>query len=154
MIQIVNCFFLFDSVHLMKCWRNNRLNQKDCHQTLTFPDFRDPSVIHKASVGVLKKLQESEKQHLVKLAPSLTHKALNPSNMERQSVPLMLRIFNDKVVTALHVHATKPGNNEVIINGTRLFIETVLTLWTMLNVKQPLKGRNIRDSKCGSHSSN
>ena len=61
-------------------------------------------------------------------------------------MPLMLRIFNDKVVTALHIHAAKPSNYEVIINGTRLFIETVLTLWTMLNVKHPLKGRNLRDA--------
>jgi len=60
----------------------------------------------------------------------------------------MLRIFNDKVVTALHIFATQPGNNESMINGTRVFIETILTLWKMLNVKHPLKGRNLRDSNC------
>ncbi len=143
-------FFLFDTVHLMKCVRNNWLNQKNASQTLTFPDIVDPSVIHKASVRVLKELYESEKQSLVKLAPSLSHKALNPSNVDRQSVPLMLRIFNDKVVTALHYVATKSQNDltVTVINDTRIFIEMISTLWKMLNVKHPLKGRNLRDENC------
>ncbi len=142
-------FFLFDSVHLMKCVRNNWFNQKDNNQTLTFPDVADPSVIHKASVRVLKELYSSEKKSLIKLAPSLSHKALNPSNMDRQSVPLMLRVFNDKVVTALHMFAaTKSDYDASLINGTRVFIEMMLRVWKMLNVKHPLKGRNLRDEDC------
>lgn len=132
----------------MKCVRNNWFNQKDACQTLTFPDIVDPSVIHTASVRVLKELYDSEKQSLVKLAPPLSHKALKPSNVDRQSVPLMLRIFNDKVVTALHYVATKSDNDLSVINGTRNFIEMVLTLWKMLNVKHPFKGRNLRDENC------
>ena len=75
-------FFLFDSVHLMKCIRNNWLNQKDSAQTLHFPDIDDLKTIHTAQFKVLQELYESEKQSLVKLAPSLCQKALTPSNTE------------------------------------------------------------------------
>ena len=47
-------FFLFDSVGIIKYVRNNWFNQKDNNQTLTYPDVTDPSVVHKASVRVLK----------------------------------------------------------------------------------------------------
>jgi hypothetical protein len=138
-------FFLFDSVHLMKCIRNNWLNQKDSEQTLRFPDIEDLQTIHTAQFKVLKELYESEKQNLIKLAPSLCQKALSPSNTERQSVPLMLRIFNDKIVSVLSVVSQRPNHNSSAINDTRIFIDTILRLWKILNVKHALKGRNQRD---------
>src|SRR6218665_1925937 len=94
-------FFLFDTVHIFKCIRNNWINQKDSDQTFLFPDMLDENLLHKAKFNILKQLHENEKNNLVKLAPSLSFKALNPSNTERQSVPLMLCIFNEKVVAAL-----------------------------------------------------
>ena len=138
-------FFLFDSVHLMKCVRNNWINQKDPAQTLNFPDMDNHSVVRRAHFLVLKEMHESESHKLVKLAPSLCQKALNPSNTDRQSVPLMLRIFNDKVVTALSIYATTNSNKSEPITDTRIFIHMMLKLWKMLNVKHPLKGRNQRD---------
>jgi len=60
-------------------------------------------------------------------------------------VPLMLRIFNDKVVTALHYVAIKSNNDSSVINGARVFIEMVWTLWKTLNVKNLLKGNNLRE---------
>jgi len=32
-------FFLFDTVHIMKCVSNNWINQKKCEQTFCFSDF-------------------------------------------------------------------------------------------------------------------
>jgi hypothetical protein len=64
--------------------------------------------------------------------------------MDRQSVPLTLRIFNDKVVCFIHV-AAKHETGAALIDGARVFITMILALWKMLKVKHPLKGRNLRD---------
>jgi hypothetical protein len=59
-------FFLFDSLHFIKCVRNNWFNQKDDNQTgirkfaLTFLNVTNPEMIHKTSVHVLKQLYNSE----------------------------------------------------------------------------------------------
>ena len=84
-------FFLFDSVHLLKCIRNNWINTADSKQTLIYPDLNDKTVFHKASFADLKSQYNSEEKRIVKLAPQLTHKALYPSNTERQKVSLALK---------------------------------------------------------------
>jgi hypothetical protein len=53
-------FFLFDSVHLLKCVRNNWLGQCDSENTFLFPDMNTDNVL-KASFSHLRKLYESEK---------------------------------------------------------------------------------------------
>jgi hypothetical protein len=52
-------FFLFDTVHLFKCIRNNWINQKDSDQTLIFPDMIDTNLINNAKFNVLKQLHDS-----------------------------------------------------------------------------------------------
>jgi len=105
----------------MKCIRNNWINQKDPAQTPTFPDLTDLSIVRNAYFKVLKELYENEKNSLVKLAPSLSQKAVNPSNTDRQSVPLMLSVFNDKTTCALSIFATKPGCCSAAINDTIIY---------------------------------
>jgi hypothetical protein len=143
-------FFLYDSVHLAKCVRNNWLNQKDDAQTLTYPDFNsdESTVLHKACFAAVKQLYESEKACSVKLAPSLSQEAHYPTNTERQSVHLMLSVFNEKVVTALAMFGDKEKNcdSKQVITDTKTFIEIISKLWKMLNVKHPFKGRNTRDA--------
>lgn len=71
-------FYIFDSVHILKCIRNNWLNQKD--QTLTYPEFNllnDCSC--KATFSELKMLYNIESNNLVKYAYSLNIKSLNPT---------------------------------------------------------------------------
>ena len=53
-------FFLFDSVHLLKCVRNNWLGQCDAENTSIFPDFNDGREC-KASLSQLRNLYNSEK---------------------------------------------------------------------------------------------
>jgi len=141
-------FFLFDTVHILKCVRNNWINQKDWEQTFVFPDFVNGECVQKARFRVLKDLYEHEKQSLAKLAPSLNPKALNPTSTERQSVPLMLRIFNDKVVTGLEYFADSCACPNDFVLDAKQFVQIFVGLWKMLNVKQPMKGRNLRDSFC------
>src|SRR6218665_1349082 len=143
-------FFLFDTVHIFKCIRNNWINQKDSDQTFLFPDMLDANLLHKAKFNILKQLHENEKNNLVKLAPSLSFKALNPSNTERQSVPLMLCIFNEKVVAALTLLSQQqnPKFDKASVDDTLVFIDIIVSLWKMLNVKHPFKDRNLQDQKC------
>jgi hypothetical protein len=145
-------FFLFDSVHLLKCIRNNWINQRDAAQTLTYPDLHNEgsTELHRACFAAVKQLYESEKNCSVKQAPSLSQKALYPSSTERQNVQLALCVFNDKTVTALDRFGDKEKNCDAqqVIYDTRDFIDIILKLWKLLNVKHPLKGRNLRDIDC------
>lgn len=137
-------FFILDTVHILKCIRNNWLNQRNCGRCIFFPDFSSltetPSVLT-ASFNTLCKLHEGEKDELLRLAPTLSFKALNPSNLERQNVKLALRIFHSSTVAALR--STKVTLDHA--NGTLEFISIVLKWWDIVNVKTPLKGQRLRD---------
>lgn len=65
-------FFLFDSVHLLKCIRNNWLNSKP-DQTLYYPHFQS-SEKRVASFRSLKKLHELENSQLLKFGYTLSLK--------------------------------------------------------------------------------
>ncbi|KAH9378468.1 hypothetical protein HPB48_016552 [Haemaphysalis longicornis] len=101
---------------------------------------KTPSVLT-ASFNTLCKLHEGEKDELLRLAPTLSFKALNPSNLERQNVKLALRIFHSSTVAALR--STKVTLDHA--NGTLEFISIVLKWWDIVNVKTPLKGQRLRD---------
>lgn len=138
-------FFLFDSVHLIKCIRNNWINQVD--QTLRYPNecTAATGVLSKASFAHLKQIYESEKTAVIKLAPGLTFTALHPNNLQRQNVGLALRVFDEKLVAALD-HFGKSTNSD--LSGTQNFISTIAQLWKICNVKHPLNGQRLNDPFC------
>ena len=91
-------FFLFDSVHILKCIRNNGLNFKNAGKCFIYPQFSfmdicstvtQPGLI-KASFDALRRIQNLESDELVKFSYRLSLKALSPSNLERQKVSLVL----------------------------------------------------------------
>lgn len=137
----IKLFFLFDSVHLLKCIRNNWINQADTSQTFTFPDLDNKTLIRRACFADLKKLHSFEDTRIVKLAPNLTHKALNPSSTERQKVSLVLKVFNEKTIAALSFFPALSDS----VDGTKSFLDIILKLWKLFNVKDPHKGRHLRD---------
>jgi len=134
-------FFLFDSVHLLKSIRNNWLGQNDCEHTFVFPNL-DSDDKCKASFSHLRQLHKNEKDSIVKMAPCLTHKSLYPSNLERQNIKLVLKVFDEKVVVALDHYGKQNGKD---ISGTHSFITVILKLWKILNVKSSNKGHRKRD---------
>ena len=142
-------FFLFDTVHLLKSVRNNWLGQKDCDKTFSFPSFpysgTENTDVVTASFSHLRRLYASERDSIVKLAPSLTYKALYPSNLERQNVKLALKVFDEKSVVALGEYGSQTGTD---VSGTQTFVNIVLTLWKILNVKTTNKGFRKRDDDC------
>lgn len=117
-------YLLFDTVHLLKCIRNNWITEK-C-QRLT---------IDKKSVGSfsdVKKLYEAEKHSVLKTSP-LTEASVCPSKLQLQNVQHVLRVFNDKVVAGLKLQ----GDHE-----TANFIQNILDWWNVVNVSA--KGQDLR----------
>lgn len=99
-------FFLFDSVHILKCIRNNWLGQKDERKCMMFPKFcyngnHELDNIQSAPFSSLHKLYALESQSLVKYCYKLTSKALSPTTFERQNVNLVLQIFNEYTIQGL-----------------------------------------------------
>ena len=83
-----------------------------------------------------------ESDYLIKYAYKLSAKALQPSNLERQNVKLVLQIFNDFVSQALNEIGERFGIPHSI--DTAAFIKIITTWWDIVNVKTPHK--NIRRS--------
>ena len=139
-------FFLFDSVHILKCIRNNWLNLKSSDKCFAFPHFEFGNITTKPCIGFalasfnsLKQLHNAECNSLVKFAYKLLVKALNPSTFELQNVKLALQIFNNFTVEALMI----PGENLNISHYANMsvFIKIIVTWWQIVNVKTPLKGK-------------
>ncbi|XP_035212330.1 uncharacterized protein LOC118186362 [Stegodyphus dumicola] len=140
-------FLLFDSVHLLKCIRNNWLNQAETNQTFNIPSFDDTdNKLYCASLLHLKKLYNIEQQHSIKIAPALSKKVLYPTSLERQNVSTAVKLFDEKTVAALHVELkeNKTGYGETV-RGTKYFIEIILKWWSIVNVKHPRKGLHLAD---------
>ncbi|XP_075739881.1 uncharacterized protein LOC142785325 [Rhipicephalus microplus] len=139
-------FFLIDPVHLMKCVRNNWLNQRNSGTCMFFPSATESSVqppILTALFRTLRELHLKEQGQLIKSAPALTTKSLNPSNMERQNVKLALKIFNPSTAAALRACGPKLQLEHVA--GTAEFLELITKWWSIVNVKTCNKGIRLRD---------
>ena len=87
---------MFDPVHIVKCIRNNWINQKDTKTTFTFPSIDHyfsgtfPYHLSNASFKDLRNIYKSEQYSNAKIAHKLASKVVWPSVLERQSVPLAL----------------------------------------------------------------
>lgn len=145
--QQLPLFHIIDTVHLLKCIRNNWLNQKTCDKCLYFPPFESEQEqgvkMQGASFTSLKKLYEAEQDSVVKVAYGLTYKSLNPTNLERQNVKLAMKIFSSFVSSALRLRGTEL--KLILPEETAEFIDLVLRWWNIVNVKTPQKGWRLRD---------
>ncbi|XP_037561685.2 uncharacterized protein LOC119440995 [Dermacentor silvarum] len=138
-------FFLIDPVHLLKCVRNNWINQRNAGTCMFFPSPTGPSEkppILTASFKTLRELHSKEQSQQIKSAPTLTTKALNPSNIERQNVMLALKIFNPSTAAALRTCGPRLQFEHVV--RTAEFLE-IIKWWSILNVKTCNKGIRLRD---------
>ena len=130
-------YILFDTVHLLKCIRNNWIN--DVEKSFIFPDFSDNTVILNAVFSDLINIYHMEKESILKDGYKLTWKSLFPNNIDRQNVKLALKVFDRTTIAALEVlgpHTSKLQHWE----GTAQFISIVLKFWNIVNVKNTTKG--------------
>lgn len=142
-------FFVIDSVHILKCIRNNWINQKNNDKCMFYPDFDncyniDNKCMKYASFNTLKHLYDLEKSSIVRYENKLTLKSLSPSNLERQNVQLVLQVFNEYVVNALLILG--PKNNLKYSLETAKYIELIYQWWCIMNVKCPQKGKRLKNT--------
>lgn len=140
-------FFFIDSVHIFKNIRNNWLNQKNTGKCFFYPDFDDPqnSQFRTASFMAIRKIYDIENgsDELVSYSRGLTLKSVSPSNLERQSVNLVMKIFNKFVVQALL--ELGPKYNVPHFKDTAKFIDIICKWWDIFNVKSVNKGIHQRN---------
>ena len=120
-------FLLFDTVHLFKCLRNNWVSEKT--QQLTF----DNEIV--GNFADIKDLYHDEKGSILKTTP-LVSAAVHPSRLQLQNVQHVVKVFNDKVVTALKV------KNK---HGTASLVQQVLSWWKAINVSTPGDEQRFND---------
>lgn len=138
-------FYVTDSVHILKCVRNNCLNQKNTGRCF-FPDIQsiyDKVHVSGASFDVLCKLHASEEENLSKYAYGLTCKALQPSTLQRQNVKLAFKVFSIFVEEASKTRGV--SMNLDYASSTAELIGIIRKWWSVVNVKTPKKGRRLND---------
>jgi hypothetical protein len=88
---------MYDPVHLLKNIRNNWITERS--QTLSFTSTAGEQ--SEAKWTDLQELYMTETQTFTKLS-TLNKTALNPSNLEKQKVSLVLDVFSEKTSCALN----------------------------------------------------
>lgn len=137
-------FFMYDAVHLLKCIRNNWLNQRDANQTMKYPEYSPDSIYYEnhrtecAPFKTLKQLYRLESTSLLKQGYKLSAKAISPSNLERQNVKLAVQIFNEYVVQSLLTLGRQ--HSLTYHSSVANYINLIYTWWTIMNVQSHNKG--------------
>lgn len=136
-------YYLFDSVHILKCLRNIWLNQKNLGTCMFYPNFETLLPFCTASFQALKKLHEIECNKLLKYGYGLSEKALAPTSFERQNVKLVLQVINNVVAEGLQL--VGEVNNIPHHKETAEYIKILCKWWSVMNVKTLYKGEHKRD---------
>ena len=130
-------YLLYDYVHLMKNIRNNWITEPSGDL-----DFHHEGKKYTASWAHLVELQEREEHHKavygsgVRGMSRLNRVAVEPKPIERQNVDTCLRVFCEETSAALRVH---PDMDSDEVEGTALFIDKVVAMWKILNVRSKNK---------------
>ena len=128
-------FLVYDYVHIFKNIRNNWITV--LNKMLSFE--KDGKTLI-ASWADVQALYEEDRLTTLRLT-KLTHTSVFPKPLQRQSVPLVCQVFNDKTVAAM-VSLQK----KLLINdGTIEFIRMVTNWFHMMNVKDKYSGIHSRD---------
>ena len=117
-------FLLFDTTHLMKNIRNNWITESRKELSFRSPES-EREVLGEWNDVV--DLYSAECDNVIKMTP-LTLSSCFPSSIQQQNLPLVLKVFSEKVIAAL------------ILKGkvdTAVFIGSILRMWKILNVKAP-----------------
>ena len=141
-------FFLFDSVHILKCIKNNWLGQKDPSKCMVFSKFshngnHQLDSFQRVPFCTLQKLHALESQSILKNCYKLASKRLSPTNLERQNVNLVLQIFSEYTIKGL----LTLGKLKCLPNFVEVaeYINIFYIWWTIKNVKTPNKGCRVRN---------
>ncbi|CAL1272772.1 unnamed protein product [Larinioides sclopetarius] len=115
-------------------------------------DFTITNNSKATSLNSVRKLYDLESSNILKFGYGLTRKALWPTNLERQSVKLALKLLNTNIVHALRELGIK--YNLEHYEQTAEFINIICTWWDIVNVKTPNKGKAKNNPMCEPLTSN
>ena len=125
-------FLLYDPTHLFKNIRNNWITEKTKKLSFYSPILKDTITASWSDLVSIYK----EEEHAFLKRTQLNYCTLYPNGFEKQKVALVMNVFNEKTVAALKL----AGKGE-----TAAFIEAVVKMWNILNVKSPDSGRKLHD---------
>lgn len=128
-------FLVYDYVHSFKNVRNNWITVHD--KELAFTKDGETYV---ARWKDLEALYDEDRKNSIRLT-KITYTAVYPKPLQRQSVPFVCQIFNDKTVAALSTLKDKLAISE----GTIIFVKLITDWFHMMNVKDRYSGMNMRD---------
>ena len=139
-IDILNshAFLVYDYVHLFKNIRNNWITVP--HKELA---FTKDGKSHIARWKDIEALYIEDRKNCIRLT-KITYTAVYPKPLQRQSMPFVCQIFNDKTVAALSTLKYMLSISE----GTIVFVKLITDWFHMMNVKDRFSGINTRD-ECG-----
>jgi len=122
-------FLVYDYVCVFKNIRNNWITE-NCQEL----EFTYQQVDQTARWNDIKALHEEDAKNVLRLT-KLTHtSAVFPKLLQRQSVPLVCKVFNEKNVAALKTLQQKLS----IKDGTILFVSLISDWFKIMNVKDKL----------------
>ncbi|XP_049805645.1 uncharacterized protein LOC126248581 [Schistocerca nitens] len=138
-------FFLIDAVHIVKCIRNVWLNQKNDGKDMFYPQFPVRKEVEEnkfsvASFKTLKQIYDIDSSSLVKYCHTLSLKSLCPTSLEKQSMKLVLQIFNRHVSEGLEVASDKFDLRHA--PSTAEYIRIITKWFDVMNVKSVFKGKH------------
>ena len=131
----LSVFLVYDYVHIFKNIRNNWITVEGQQLVFTMD-----STEYTASWSDIKKLYEADRITTIRMT-KLTHTSVFPKPLQRQSVPLVCQVFNDKTVAALKALQTSLGIND----GTIVFVRIISNWFKMMNVKDRFSGISSKD---------
>lgn len=117
-------FLLYDTVHLMKSFRNNWITEGRQQLLLSVPGLNEPVLGQWEHVCAI----EREERDSPIRCTTLDFVSCHPSPIARQKMKLFLNVFNEKTVAALKIHHK---------DDTATIINVIVKLWKILNVKNP-----------------
>ena len=106
--------FLVSYVHIFKNIRNKWITEEN--QQLSFSVDGKNYIAHWSDI---RELYEEDRKKLIRLT-KLTHTSVFPKPLQRQSIPLVCQVFNDKTVAALSTLKCKLKISEGTIKFVRI----------------------------------
>ena len=96
-------YLLFDPVHNLKNFYNNLVNK-------SFFKYPEDDETKECCMTDLRDLFEEESGRVLKLAPQIKERFINPSNLERMSMKPAVSIFHEKTVAAINFYDNSDRN--------------------------------------------
>ena len=131
-------FLMYDYVHIFKNVRNNWYTEAT--RELIFSLDGKEYIACWDDIVTLYKEDQKTPIRLTKL----TQISVSPKPLQRQSVPLVSKVFNDKTVAAFK--SLKGNKSFAFSEGTHLFVSLITNWFKMMNVKDTISHVKVRDA--------